>query len=80
MRKHNLGNSNLEVSAPGLCRMRMSHDRNHFPIPGSWKLERLDENIGAVAIELTPDDLQEFKSAISKITVHGDRYSKGLAR
>ena len=44
------------------------------PIPGSRKLERLDENIGALAVELKPDDLREIKSAISKITVQGDRY------
>ncbi|HTL16466.1 MAG TPA: aldo/keto reductase [Patescibacteria group bacterium] len=46
------------------------------PIPGSRKLERLDENIGAIAVELTPDDLREIESAISKITVQGDRYPK----
>jgi len=45
------------------------------PIPGSRKLERLEENIGALAVELKPDDLREIKSAISKITVQGDRYS-----
>ncbi len=45
------------------------------PIPGSRKLERLDENIGALAIELKPDDLREIQSAISKITVVGDRYA-----
>src|SRR5213596_2392209 len=50
------------------------------PIPGSRKLERLDENIGAVAVELMPDDLQEIKSAISKITVQGDRYPEHLER
>jgi aryl-alcohol dehydrogenase-like predicted oxidoreductase len=44
------------------------------PIPGSRKIERLDENIGAVAVELTSDDLREIESAISKITVQGDRY------
>jgi aryl-alcohol dehydrogenase-like predicted oxidoreductase len=48
------------------------------PIPGSRKLERLDENIGALAVELKPDDLQEINSAISKITVQGDRYPKEL--
>ena len=48
------------------------------PIPGSRKLERLDENIGALAVELTPDDLQEIESAISKITVQGDRYPENL--
>ena len=44
------------------------------PIPGSRKLERLEENIGAVAVELTPDDLNEIETAMSKITVVGDRY------
>ena len=48
------------------------------PIPGSRKLERLDENIGALAVELTSDDLREIKSAISKITVQGDRYPEDL--
>src|SRR5512137_2065428 len=50
------------------------------PIPGSRKLERLDENIGALAVELKPDDLQEIESAISKITVQGDRYPEDIAR
>lgn len=48
------------------------------PIPGSRKLERLDENIGAVAVELTPDDLQAIESTISKVTIQGDRYPKEL--
>ena len=48
------------------------------PIPGSRKLERLDENIGALTIELTPDDLLEINNAISKITVVGDRYPEDL--
>jgi len=50
------------------------------PIPGSRKLERLDENIGALAVELKPADLQEIKSAISKITVQGDRYPEDLKK
>jgi aryl-alcohol dehydrogenase-like predicted oxidoreductase len=50
------------------------------PIPGSRKLERLDENIGALAVKLTPDDLREIESAISKITVQGDRYPEALQR
>jgi aryl-alcohol dehydrogenase-like predicted oxidoreductase len=44
------------------------------PIPGSRKLERLDENIGALDVELTTNDLQEIESALSKITILGDRY------
>ena len=48
------------------------------PIPGTTKLHRLEENIGALAIELTPDDLKEIDSAASKITVHGNRYPEKL--
>jgi aryl-alcohol dehydrogenase-like predicted oxidoreductase len=44
------------------------------PIPGSRKLERLEENIGAVDVELTPDDLRKIEDAMSQITVVGDRY------
>ena len=44
------------------------------PIPGSRKLERLDENNAAVDIELTPKDLSEIREAMSRITVVGDRY------
>ena len=44
------------------------------PIPGTRRLERLDENMGAANIELTSDDLREIDSAISQITVVGDRY------
>jgi aryl-alcohol dehydrogenase-like predicted oxidoreductase len=50
------------------------------PIPGTRKLERLDENIGAVDLELTPDDLREIESALSKITVQGARYPEELER
>ena len=48
------------------------------PIPGTTKLHRLDENIGAVAVELTPDDLRDIESAASRITVHGARYPEKL--
>jgi aryl-alcohol dehydrogenase-like predicted oxidoreductase len=48
------------------------------PIPGTTKLHRLDENIGAVAVELTPDDLRDIESAAAKITVHGARYPDKL--
>jgi len=43
------------------------------PIPGTTKLARLDENLGAAAVELTSDDLQEIDTAASKITLKGDR-------
>jgi aryl-alcohol dehydrogenase-like predicted oxidoreductase len=48
------------------------------PIPGTTKLHRLDENNGAVSIELTSDDLREIDSAASKITVQGARYPEKL--
>jgi aryl-alcohol dehydrogenase-like predicted oxidoreductase len=48
------------------------------PIPGTRKRERLDENIGAVAVELTSEDLQEIVSAAAKITVQGARYPEKL--
>jgi aryl-alcohol dehydrogenase-like predicted oxidoreductase len=48
------------------------------PIPGTRKLERLDENIGAVAVELTSNDLHEIDAASSKITVQGARYPENL--
>lgn len=50
------------------------------PIPGTRKLERLDENIGAVAITLTPDDLREIDNAASQITVQGARYPEEMER
>jgi aryl-alcohol dehydrogenase-like predicted oxidoreductase len=50
------------------------------PIPGTRRLERLDENIGAAVVELTPDDLQEIENAAAKITVQGARYPEELER
>jgi aryl-alcohol dehydrogenase-like predicted oxidoreductase len=48
------------------------------PIPGTTKLKRLEENVGAVEIELTPDDLREIESAASQIEVQGARYPEHL--
>jgi aryl-alcohol dehydrogenase-like predicted oxidoreductase len=48
------------------------------PIPGTRRLERLDENIGALAVELTPDDLRDIEGAASQITVQGARYPEHL--
>lgn len=50
------------------------------PIPGTRRLERLDENIGAAAVDLTADDLLEIESAASRITVQGARYPEHLER
>jgi aryl-alcohol dehydrogenase-like predicted oxidoreductase len=50
------------------------------PIPGTRRLERLEENIGAVAVELMSADLQAIKNAAAKITVRGDRYPEDLEK
>src|SRR5215213_1520221 len=49
------------------------------PIPGTTKLHRLEENLAAAEVELMPEDLREIESALSKITVQGDRYPPHLA-
>jgi aryl-alcohol dehydrogenase-like predicted oxidoreductase len=49
------------------------------PIPGTTKLHRLEENIGAAGVELTPDDLRDIDGVLSRITVQGDRYPPHLA-
>jgi aryl-alcohol dehydrogenase-like predicted oxidoreductase len=50
------------------------------PIPGTTKLHRLEENIGAVAIKLTPEDLRQLETAASKITLQGARYPAELQK
>src|SRR5437660_3754528 len=50
------------------------------PIPGTTKLNRLEENIGAVSIQLTPEDLRDIDAAASKITVEGARYPERLEK
>lgn len=50
------------------------------PIPGTTRLDRLDENLGALSVELTPGDLREIGDAASKIAVEGGRYPEALER
>jgi aryl-alcohol dehydrogenase-like predicted oxidoreductase len=50
------------------------------PIPGTTKLNRLEENIGAVSVQLTPEDLRDIDAAASKIKVEGDRYPERLEK
>lgn len=50
------------------------------PIPGTTKLHRLEENLGAASLELTPDDLREIEDAAASITVQGARYSEASQR
>jgi aryl-alcohol dehydrogenase-like predicted oxidoreductase len=50
------------------------------PIPGTTKLTRLDENLGAVRVELTPEDLREIEESASKLEVQGARYPEEMER
>ena len=50
------------------------------PIPGTTKLHRLEENIRAAALELTPDDLRQIESATAKISVQGERYPENMQK
>lgn len=50
------------------------------PIPGTTKLHRLEENLGAANIELTPDDLREIDEITSKVELHGERYPESAQR
>jgi aryl-alcohol dehydrogenase-like predicted oxidoreductase len=50
------------------------------PIPGTTKPGRLEENLGAAAIELTPGDLDDIERAAAQVTVHGARYPDHLER
>jgi hypothetical protein len=50
------------------------------PIPGTTKLHRLEENLAAASVELTPDDLREIETAASQVAVHGARYPEHLER
>jgi aryl-alcohol dehydrogenase-like predicted oxidoreductase len=50
------------------------------PIPGTTKLHRLEENIGAAAVELTPEDLLQLETAASKVAVQGARYPEELQK
>ncbi len=59
---------------------RRSQRVSIVPIPGTTRLSRLEENIGAVNVELTPDDLREIESAAAKIPIQGERYPERLEK
>ena len=50
------------------------------PIPGTTKLHRLEENLGAVDVELTPADVDDIERALGEISIQGNRYSEGVQR
>jgi len=50
------------------------------PIPGTSKLHRLDENLGALNVQLTADDLREIDNAVSKVPVQGERYPEAMQK
>jgi aryl-alcohol dehydrogenase-like predicted oxidoreductase len=50
------------------------------PIPGTTKLHRLEENLGAANVELTADDLREIDSAVSQLAIHGERYPEAAQK
>ncbi len=67
-------------ATPGQIALAWLLDRKPWivPIPGTTKLHRLDENLGAADVELTADDLREIEAAASKVKVQGDRYPEKL--
>jgi aryl-alcohol dehydrogenase-like predicted oxidoreductase len=50
------------------------------PIPGSRKAERLDENLGAADVDLTPGELARIEEQLAKITIHGNRTDEDIAK
>jgi aryl-alcohol dehydrogenase-like predicted oxidoreductase len=67
-----------QIALAWLLAQKPSQEPWMVPIPGTTKLDRLDENIGAVSVELTPDDLGDIDAAAAKITVQGARYPERL--
>jgi aryl-alcohol dehydrogenase-like predicted oxidoreductase len=68
METRTLGRGSQSVSALGFGCMALN-----YPIPGTTKLYRLEENVAAAAVDFTPDDLSNIEYAASPITIHGDR-------
>jgi len=67
-----------QIALAWLLAQKPSPEPWMVPIPGTTRLHRLDENIGALSVELTPEDLRDIENAASKITVQGARYPERL--
>jgi aryl-alcohol dehydrogenase-like predicted oxidoreductase len=67
-----------QIALAWLLAQKPSPEPWMVPIPGTTKLHRLNENIGALSVELTPEDLRDIENAASKITVQGARYPERL--
>ena len=70
-------------ATPGANRARVDcsrRNRGSSPIPGTTKLHRLEENLGAAAIEFSAEDRREIEDAAAKVEVQGERYSEQSAR
>jgi aryl-alcohol dehydrogenase-like predicted oxidoreductase len=74
-----IGNENRATPAQIALAWLLAQHSWIVPIPGTTKLDRLEENIAAAAIELTADDLRHIEEAGAKITVAGDRYPQAEA-
>jgi aryl-alcohol dehydrogenase-like predicted oxidoreductase len=79
MQKRKLGRGNLEVSALGSAWL-LAQKLWIVPIPGTRKVSRLEENLGAAELHLTPEDLREIASAAAQISVQGARYPEHLQK
>jgi aryl-alcohol dehydrogenase-like predicted oxidoreductase len=75
-----IGRKKNATSAQIALAWLLAQKRWIVPIPGTTKLHRLEENIGAASVELTPDDLREINEAASRIEVQGARYAEAAER
>ena len=75
-----IGKSNNATPAQIALAWLLAQGESIVPIPGTTKLHRLVENIGAATLELTAEDLRQIDASASKIEVHGERYPENLEK
>jgi aryl-alcohol dehydrogenase-like predicted oxidoreductase len=76
----NIGNKKQATPAQVALAWLLAQKPWIVPIPGTTKLSRLDENLGAVELELSAEDVREIEVAASKIQVEGDRYPEHIEK